>query len=87
MTICSLVVQTTPEKQRQLSGDLKKIAGVEVHASNDAGKLIVSIDHPDRKHCSDTIMNMSTMDGVLSSSLVFEYHEDNELPVTDGGKQ
>jgi len=60
---------------------------VEVHASNDAGKLIVSIDHADRNHCSDTIMTMSTMDGVLSSSLVFEYHEDNELPATDGGKQ
>lgn len=84
MTICSLVVQTAPENVNQLSGDLEKIKGVEVHASNKAGKLIVSIDHPDRTHCSETIMTMSTMDGVLSSSLVFEYQEDHEETATDG---
>jgi nitrate reductase NapD len=77
MSICSLVVQARPENLSSVSGDLSTMQGVEVHASSEAGKLVVTIDHPQREVCSQTMMDMQNIPGVLSSSLIYEYFEEN----------
>jgi nitrate reductase NapD len=77
MSICSLVVQARPENLSSVSGDLSTMQGVEVHASSEAGKLVVTIDHPHREVCSQTMMDMQNIPGVLSSSLIYEYFEEN----------
>ncbi len=75
MTICSLVVYASEAKAGAVEEQLLKIEGVEVHARDPAGKLVVTIDHPDRVHCSESIMEMSRMPGVLNAALVYEYFE------------
>ncbi|HGG61213.1 MAG TPA: nitrate reductase formation protein NapD [Gammaproteobacteria bacterium] len=83
MSICSLVVYARPEKLSTVSEALTAMEGVEIHASSDQGKLVVSIDHPQRRYCSDAMMTMSTMDGVINTALIYEYFEedDSERPL------
>lgn len=78
MSILSLVVHSRPENIEFVSAQLCQIEGVEVHAVDEKGKLVVSVDHPDRAHCSDTIMSFHQIPGVLNSSLVYEYFEEDE---------
>ncbi len=78
MTICSLVLHARPEKLERVTGELEKMQGVEVHGASELGKLVVTVDHPDRGYCSDTMIRMHDLDGVLNAALIYEYHEDSE---------
>ena len=76
MTICSLVVQTKPEKLSQVSETLKKIDGVEIHVEDECGKLVICIDHPSREHCSKVMTDITGFQGVMSTSLIYEVQDD-----------
>lgn len=76
MTICSLVIHAQPEHLTPVTKHLESFQGVEIHATTETGKMIVSIDHPDRRHCSDVMTDMTRITGVMSTSLVYEYQED-----------
>ena len=78
MTICSLVVQSKPESLAPVAKELAGIAGVQIHARDDIGKLVVSIDHPERSYCSQVMADITRIEGVVGTSLVFEYQEDLE---------
>lgn len=78
MTICSLVVQAKPEHLETVNETLNTMKGVEIHAQNDFGKLVISIDHPSREYCSKAMTEMTHINGVMSTSLVYEYQEDLE---------
>ena len=78
MTICSLVVQARPEYLDTVNETLNTMNGVEIHAQNEYGKMVISIDHPSREYCSKAMTDMTHIDGVMSTSLVYEYQEDLE---------
>ncbi len=82
MPICSFVVQAKPQHAEAVSRNLNDMDGVEVHAQNEHGKMVVTIDHPDREYCGSVIIDMNRINGVMSASLVYEYQEDpeNQLP-------
>ncbi len=85
MSIYSVVIHTKPENISSVSTELEKLEGVELHATNERGKLIVTVDHPDRVYCSDTLMGFHNIPGVINSSLVYEYFEEGieEVPLKD----
>lgn len=78
MSIYSLVVHARPENIESITNTLKAMEAVDVHGINEKGKIVVSLDHPDRNYCSDTIMSFHDIPGVLNSSLIYEYFEDND---------
>ena len=78
MSIYSVVIHTKPKNLTSVSTELLKIKGVEIHGENEKGKLVVTLDHPDRGYCSDTLMSFHNIPGVLSSALIFEYFEDDD---------
>ena len=78
MTICSLVLQAKPQYLEEINAALNAMDGIEVHAQNEFGKIVVTIDHPSREYCSQAMTDMSQLNGVMSSSLIFEYQEDLE---------
>ena len=78
MTICSLVVQAKPQQLETVKQSLNSMDGVEIHAQSEHGKLVLTIDHPSRGYCSEVMTNMTRIDGVMSTSLVYEYQEDLE---------
>ena len=75
MTICSLVLQALPEKTDQINAELIQMEGVEVHATDPSGKIVVTIDHPDHDYCTGTFASMNYINGVMSAALIFEYSE------------
>lgn len=82
MPICSLILQTKPQHLSSVSATLNAMQGVEIHVQGETGKMVVSIDHPSREYCGDIMTKMSQIDGVMSSSLVFEYQEDLDADQT-----
>jgi len=85
MTICSLVVQAMPQNIEAVNESLNAMNGVEIHAQNEYGKMVISIDHPSREYCSKAMTDMTHIDGVMSTSLVYEYQEDLETEQTTKG--
>ncbi|MCK5903414.1 MAG: chaperone NapD [Cocleimonas sp.] len=83
MTICSLVIQAIPEHLTRVSQSLVAMEGVEIHAQTDEGKMIISIDHPSRSYCGNTMTEMTRLNGVMSASLVYEYQEDLDPTKTE----
>jgi len=75
MTICSLVIYSKPEHAASVETEIAGLEGVEIHASDPTGKLVVTVDHPDRAFCSDTIMSFHSIGGVINTALVYEYTE------------
>lgn len=78
MSIYSVVIHTKPKNTSSVSAELETIEGVELHFANDQGKLVVTVDYPDRGYCSDTLMGFHNIPGVLNSSLVYEYFEEDK---------
>ena len=78
MSIYSVVIHTKPENLDSVSMELEKIKDVEIHGSSEKGKLVVTLDNPDRNYCSDTLMGFHNIPGVLNSSLIYEYFEEEE---------
>ena len=52
--------------------------GIEIHTQNKQGKLAITIDHPSREYCSKAMTDITHIDGVMSTSLIFEYQEDQD---------
>ncbi len=75
MTICSLVIYSKPENLASVQTEVAGIEAVEIHATDPSGKLVVTIDHPERAYCSDTIMSFHNISGVINTTLVYEYTE------------
>ena len=76
MTICSLVIQTKPDYLKTVNKSLTNMDGIEIHTQNKQGKLAITIDHPSREYCSKAMVDITHIQGVMSTSLVFEYQED-----------
>ena len=76
MTICSLIIQVRPETLSPVSSTLAQMDGVEVHNKDERGKIIITIEHPEREFCSKAMTEMSLIDGVMSTALVYEHQED-----------
>lgn len=76
MNISGIVVQTSPERSEALRRELVALAGVEVHAVNPEGSIVITVeDTPDNKP-SEVLMQVQTIKGVLSASLIYNYCDD-----------
>ena len=76
MTICSLVIYARINSTPDIKSAITEMEGAQVHAVTDEGKMIVVLDHKDRTQCSKMIMDISNINGVISTSLAYEYHEE-----------
>ena len=73
MNISGVIVHARPEKLAAVRQRLAGIAGVEVHAASDDGKLIVTVEEENDRILADTVLSLRDVPGVLSASMV--YHE------------
>ena len=72
MNICSLVVHARPDSVDVVREQLMEFSGVEVHGEAD-GRMVVTVEHEERKVVSEAIMEFNNVQGVLSSALIYEY--------------
>ena len=73
MNISSIVVQAPPERSEALQAQLVALDGVEIHAVNPEGSIVITVeDTPDNKP-SEVLMQVQTIEGILSASLIYNY--------------
>ena len=73
--IAGVLVQARPEHIPQVQTSLGDLAGLEVHAVNPDGRIVVTIVGNGRRAVADTLLSLNAMDGVLSACLVYEHSE------------
>ncbi len=76
--ICGIVVHAQPEKIVELEPQLKQVEGVDIHASDEAGKLVVTVEGKEYRETVDKVTEIHNLPGVLSVSLVYQHAETEE---------
>jgi len=71
-SVAGVVVHTRPENREVVAQRLELLRGVEVHAINEEGKLVVTVEEePGERFIIDRITEINNIEGVINSSLVF----------------
>jgi len=78
VNISSVIVHAQPGHSEVVQRALSTVAGVEVHAASDEGKLIITIESPGDRETADTFGAISQMDHVMSTAMV--YHQTESDP-------
>ena len=78
MNISSAIIHARPGELAVVEAGLATLAGVEVHAISDEGKLIVSIETEDDASNVATYERIGQLDGVMSAAMV--YHQTESEP-------
>ncbi|MDT8452684.1 MAG: chaperone NapD [Gammaproteobacteria bacterium] len=81
MDISGVLVRSYPENSQSVQQALALMAGVEVHGSNEDGRIVVTVEQENAGKMSDLLVLMHDVPGVLSTSMI--YHQFEDLPLTD----
>ena len=76
MNISSIVVHAYPHEINAIQGKLADMPGVDVHASTDDGKIIITVEDAPESVPADTLMNVQNIPGVLSAAMVYNYSDE-----------
>lgn len=77
--VCGLLLMSRPEHAAKVAQALEGMPGVQLHA-NDGGRMVVTIEGSEYRHCADTMTELATLDGVASSSLVYHQIDTESVP-------
>ena len=77
MNIAGVVIHARPEKLAGVEAQLLGLPGVEIHATADDGRMVVTVED-EAPRLADTVMGLQDVDGVLSASLIYHHFEDSE---------
>lgn len=75
MSISGLVLHVRPERVEAVRSEIAGYPGVEVHAATEEGQLVVTVDRRDDRQATDIFAKFQDVEGVLSTSLVYNYFE------------
>jgi len=75
INISSVILGVTPADAADVGERLAALAGVEVHALVEDGRMIVTIESASDSATVDTFEVIRQMPGVLSASLVYHHFE------------
>ncbi|CAB1370619.1 chaperone NapD [Denitratisoma oestradiolicum] len=78
MNISSAILHALPGDLASLQQQLRELPGVEIHATADKGKLIISIETPGDLETTSIFEAIGKLPQVLSASLV--YHQTESDP-------
>ena len=82
MNVYSLVVRAIPEKMTHVRALLLTIPGVEIHQEHE-GRLIVTVEDVPGYRTSDALAVIQGFDGIMSTTLAYEFCDDEPLAVPD----
>lgn len=75
VNISSVVVGTQPAALPAVRKELEKLAGVEVHAAAEDGRMIVTIESDNDQATVQTFEAIRQLPGVLSAAMVYHQFE------------
>ena len=79
MNICSCVVQTRPERAKDVSERLLGLRGVEIHGGEAQGKLVVTVEDTGDTAAANTLSAIGAVEGVINTVLIYHYSGDEAL--------
>lgn len=79
MNISGVIVRARPENLAAVRARLAAIAGVEVHAATDDGRLIVTVEEADDRLLADAVLGLNNVPGVLAASMVYHQYDEASL--------
>lgn len=77
MNISSAIVYAKPQQGQVLRDQLLALPGVEVHASTEDGKLVITIEADNDGSAVDTYGAIERLPAVLSMGMIFQQTESN----------
>jgi nitrate reductase NapD len=78
MNISGVLVRVAPDNIVSATEDLERLEGVEVHASNKDGRLVVTVEKPSESELSECVLEMHNLSNVLSVSMIYHHFDDFE---------
>jgi nitrate reductase NapD len=81
VNICGVLVHANPMKASCLVAALGRLDGVEVHATADGTRLVVTVEDTQTSAAIDALAAIHRLDGVVAASLVY-HHFDADEPST-----
>lgn len=72
--IVGVLVHARPALVQDVTTQLIKHNGVEVHATEDDGRMVVTVEG-ESSQVTDTIAHFTQISGVLSASLIYHHFE------------
>lgn len=76
--VAGLVVHAQPDRIELVRVAIEGIEGAQVHAENEAGKLVVTLEAASDARIVEQLAAINAVAGVVASALVYEHHEDME---------
>ena len=76
--VCGVLLMSRPEHSPAVEQALQNMPGAELRA-NESGRIVVTVEGDEYRRCADAITQLSTLDGVVSSSLVYHQIDTEEL--------
>ncbi|MFO1220647.1 MAG: chaperone NapD [Burkholderiaceae bacterium] len=81
MNISSLIVDVQPGAAAAVRSELQRWPGVEVHAADARGKLVLTLETDTDAQTTDTFARIGALEGVMSLALAF--HQIEPEPETE----
>jgi len=75
--ICGLLVHARPSRLDDVRAALSALPGAEIERTSDDGRMVVIVEDIDGVWAGDTMTQISNIDGVLSSALVYHQSAEN----------
>lgn len=76
--IAGLVIHAQPENLDRVRSRLERLSGVEVHAFDSRGKLVITIEAPSDSVIADLLIAIPEMPGVIGCGLAHHHSEPAE---------
>lgn len=76
MNISSVILHVVPERLEQACAVLSEMPGVEIHARNAEGKVVVTVEDSDTNSAADSYVALHGIPGVASVAMVYQYSDD-----------
>lgn len=79
MHISGVIVHAKPDQLPDIRASLSHMEGVEIHADNAEGKLVVTVEKEDEQSTTAVFEQFYQIPGLLSATMVYHHFE----PETD----
>ena len=76
--ISSILVHCADRRLAAIAAAIGRLGGAEVHASNPAGKLIVTLETQSEAETLDRIVAIRALEGVMAASLIYHQVDEGE---------
>jgi periplasmic nitrate reductase NapD len=73
--LCGVLVHARPDRMTAVTEELGRLPGVEIHAANPDGKLVVTVEDAEGQWAGSTITRFNEVAGVLSVALVYHHFD------------